>query len=40
MDMANPNYKPRIPEWVDIGEHISIAVSGPYESEGRADRSG
>jgi multiple sugar transport system substrate-binding protein len=27
MDMANPNYKPRIPEWVDIGEHISIAVS-------------
>jgi multiple sugar transport system substrate-binding protein len=27
MDMANPNYKPRIPEWVEIGENLAIAVS-------------
>jgi len=27
MDMANPNYKPRIPEWVEIGENLAIVVS-------------
>lgn len=27
MDYGNPNYKPRIPEWVEIGDKVSVAVS-------------
>jgi ABC-type glycerol-3-phosphate transport system substrate-binding protein len=27
MANGNPNYKPRIPEWVEIGEDISVSVS-------------